>query len=535
MKEGRAFWIFYLSGLFLLGLGYIAILPPFEGFDENSHYSSIREIASTLKLPLYGTTTLDAMIADYAKNEPMPYGTFQPPFDKNMTYYRFFQNPAQIRDYRQDYQRTSVAQTYMKSTDLSWEAIHAPLYYLLLAPLERASDSLSMIGQILLLRTVSFLFVIAGVALSMHTADISRNEVAKGFMLYPLLFPTFFIEFGRMGNDSLCMLISAILAFLFYFYREERDNKWLSLLIGLTLGMGLLTKVFFIPIGAGVVLWMLIAYAWKARDLRVRKQHIINILIICVSALVIGGQWYIGRLLDGIPIVGFNEPQMLAEQGGLIAGLKKHFTLHGLIEGLAVNLVTWIWNGTWSLVHIPPLLYIPMLILLFLVLGAFALTLRERQFGDPAWLGVILFCFFAAGFLRHIVISIAISGAGNTPSAYLHILLPWVVLALGIGITRITRYRLAYITLKILVSYAVLFQLTILWFQVALFAGCATKGGDKYYHFPNHSFCFDNITNISENLGVLAWPHLASASFAGGVVCFIIATINMRKPSEQKN
>jgi hypothetical protein len=48
----------YLLTLFLIGLGYLAILPPFEGFDETAHYSSVRQIADTKTIPSKGRVSL---------------------------------------------------------------------------------------------------------------------------------------------------------------------------------------------------------------------------------------------------------------------------------------------------------------------------------------------------------------------------------------------------------------------------------------------------------------------------------------------
>ena len=56
--ETRPFFMFYLLALLFMGLAYLAILPPFEGFDETAHYSSIRQIADTATIPLYGSISL---------------------------------------------------------------------------------------------------------------------------------------------------------------------------------------------------------------------------------------------------------------------------------------------------------------------------------------------------------------------------------------------------------------------------------------------------------------------------------------------
>lgn len=532
MKEYGILARMYLCALFLWGLGYLAILPPFEGFDENSHYSNIREISTTGKLPVYGTTMLDSLVTTYAQNGPMPYGTLNPPFDTGMTYSKFFQKPELIANYLQVYRNTPVPSSYQEGSSISWEAIHAPLYYVLLAPIEKISNGLSLVTQVLLLRLATFLIVIVGVALAMRACG--TNKAFTGFLLYPLLFPMFFLEFGRLGNDSLCMLISAVLAILLGRYGNESGYKS-SLLIGLVLAVGLLTKAFFIPITAAVLSWMFLAYIVKATDNSARQRHFINIMIIGLTAAVLGGTWYLYNVTHNIPIVAFDEAAKLEAQGGLMEGIRKHFTVYGLLQGLVVNLVTWIWGGSWSLVHIYPALYLPMLALLFLILSACASELRKKPLADPLWLGVFLLGFFGAGFLRHIIISLAINGTGSTPSNYLHILLPWVAPMLTIGIAAATKHRIGNITLKLLAIYAIYFQFTIIWSQVALFAGCATKGNDKNYHFPDGSYCFGKLEMITDNLSIIAWPYLALVSYACGIICFGLILKNMRKLREQEN
>ena len=41
-----------LAAVLLVGIGYLSILPPFEGFDEYVHYSSVRQVADTRTVPI---------------------------------------------------------------------------------------------------------------------------------------------------------------------------------------------------------------------------------------------------------------------------------------------------------------------------------------------------------------------------------------------------------------------------------------------------------------------------------------------------
>ena len=57
--------VVYLLALLFIGIGYLAILPVFEGFDESAHFSSLREIADTDKNPVYGLSNMDEASGDY--------------------------------------------------------------------------------------------------------------------------------------------------------------------------------------------------------------------------------------------------------------------------------------------------------------------------------------------------------------------------------------------------------------------------------------------------------------------------------------
>jgi len=47
-----------------------------------------------------------------------------------------------------------------------------------------------------------------------------------------------------------------------------------------------------------------------------------------------------------------------------------------------------------------------------------------------------------------------------------------------------------------LLIYAFAFHAFALWAQLALFAGCATKGDDKYYVFSGNALSFDREGNL---------------------------------------
>ena len=524
MTVRRSFLFVYLLALLFIGLGYLAILPVFEGFDENAHYSNLRQIADTGTIPLYGKSYLDQETIDY--QGPVAYSSGTPPFDQNMVYLKFFTHPKLVEYYRQTYRQPLPRSPYRVSQVPNWQAQHPPLYYLLLAPLVNASDHVSLVTQFFLLRMVSFLLALAGVAfglLAFRQPNLppEADPAVIGFVFYPVILPMFFPEFTRIGNDSLCLFLVGLVAYLLSLWLKNERNTKISIAIGVALGMGLLTKAFFLPITAGLAMFLLIRLWLDKQNVAMRSQRGWNLLQIILPALLIGGGWYVYKLIMYGELTGSDWAIRLAHQGGLIAGLKENFSLYGLVRGVVGPLVSYSWAGTWSLTRIPALLHLPLLLLAAWVIGAFLLQLKRRSLTDPVWLPVWVFGFFGCVLFWNVVISVALSTHGNTPGWYLHILMPWIAPALGIGAISILQHRRSRLFLIGFMFYAVLFQMIALWAQIALFTGCATKGDDKYYVFSGQSFCLDQASLLMDRLAVLGYPSLAAIGFGGGLICML--------------
>jgi hypothetical protein len=520
----RIFVLVYLLSLLCIGIGYLSFLPLFEGFDETAHYSSLRQISDTGTIPLYGTSYLAQEVIDY--QGPVPYGSGMPPFDRGMVYSKFFKQPALVEQYQQTYRQHLPSIMYHPSHELNWQAQHPPLYYLLLTPLVKAVDEFSFSTQFFLLRLASFFLALTGVALGLLAVNQpdqppERNPVMIGFLLYPIILPMFFSEFTRIGNDSLCIFFVGLVAYLLSLWLKDELNSRKSVAIGIVLGLGLLTKAFFLPITAALALFLLTRLLLDKPDGVMRSERIWSLLLIFLPAMFIGGGWYLYKFMIFGELTGSSEAIQLAHQGGLIAGLKENFSLYALVRGVIVTLVSYSWAGTWSLTRLPAFLHFPLLTLAIWVVIAYFRQLKLHRLTDPAWLPVWVFCFFAFGLIWHVIVGVALNGNGATPGWYLHILMPWAAPAIGMGISSIFQHRHARKLLIVLLLYAVLYQVMALWAQLALFTGCATKGDDKSYVFSGSAFCFDQTSLLMDRIAVLGYLGLAVIGFTGGLICFL--------------
>jgi hypothetical protein len=507
----------YLLALFWLGLGYLTILPVFEGFDETAHYSSLRQITDAHTIPVFGKSYIIQDIYDY--KGPLPYGSLLPPFDQyGMTYKSFFKDSTASSNYSELYRNTPSAFRYAPGRELNWQAQHPPLFYILFSPLISLTDHFSLVTQFLVLRSICLLVAITGLALGLRTIKNSTaayNSIFIGFLVYPIIFPMMFPEFARLGNDSFCLLLTGFLAYLFSLWLPRLKSGKLPILIGITLGVGLSLKALFIPIGMALGFMLLLQFRKKLFE----KETFLIALHIILPAICIGSGWYIYNYLTYGELSGGYDSILLAKQGGLAVNWKKNFSLYEVLRGLVAVFVSWSWGGTWSLTRLNPLLHLPLLLLTLWVISAYIIQLRRRAIEDIAWLPVWLIAAFGFGFIYHIVISVVLKGNGNTAGWYLHVLLPWMAIAVGMGITSIWQHQKARLLLASLLIYAVCFHIMALWSEFALFTGCAIKGDDKYYLFTQPYFCLGQISILFERMHILAWPNLATLSFGSSIIC----------------
>jgi hypothetical protein len=245
------------------------------------------------------------------------------------------------------------------------------------------------------------------------------------------------------------------------------------------------------------------------------------VLIFC-PALLIGGGWYVYKFIVYGNFIGSADAMFLAKQGGMASGLKQNFSVYAVIRSVVAIFKSYVWAGTQSLTKLPAVFFIPSTFVILSAFCAFVRELKYRRFDDVAWLPVLILLFFAIGLFYMVLMGVASSGFAGIPGWYLHILMPWLAPALGIGIISILEIRTLKRLFVGLLAYAVVFQVIAVWAQVALYTGCAAKTEDSFYAFQGNFFCLDRTPEIFDRIGLLAWPSLAAIGFGAGSICFLL-------------
>jgi len=521
MRSSVAVAAILLAGSLLAGIGFCALLPPFEGFDETAHYSYMAQIAETGTWPrLNGPMSAD--IDDYLNAAPTPVGG-------RWSYWTFFRAPAATQQAGANaiHGPRDVARAWRAGAISNWEGQHPPLYYALFAPLWRLSKGWSIYAQIVLLRGVSYLFAWGGLAIvTIAIARGAATEPNSGLLilgppLWPALFPMWFPEMARLGNDSL-ILLQLALAFVamqraFGPRAQTRDFA----LLGTLCGLALLTKATALPFACALG-FVLARRIWRSAGTDAVRPAAVHAAAFGLMVLAVAGWWYAKNLVDYGSLFVSADNVALAQQGGLLDGLRKNLSLPTSLVGLASIVRSFAWTGTWSFVFLPRAVEFPLSVLVVIVaIGWIWQTYKENRLSETESVSVLTLALFGVALVYHMLVFIALYATSTPGDWYLHSLAPLLALFVAIGLDRAATFDWARRLIGALVVYPVLFLVFALAFHLSYFDGCLRESvGDHRYGLSSIASCAVMPHEIMSHLAVLGDPAVAIPLF--GIGCVIM-------------
>jgi hypothetical protein len=506
----RAAVALLLAASLLLGLAHIALLPPWEGFDETGHYSYIQQVATTGHWTRRGdkmSKDIDHYLKVAPANENVP---------RQWTYHQFFSADPEIiaRGREIVHALPAAPRSFVPGVIGNWQAQHPPLYYYLMAPAFLVSSGWSLGAQLFFLRAISYLIAWASLAILAivmlrRVSDDERMTVLLPLALglCPLMFPIWFPEMARIGNDSAVTLL-ATCTFVLVERAVRRATTADYALLGGTLGVALMTKATFLPVTAAVVA-VLAGLAWRARAAPAERARRLTGLGLCLMLVAcISAWWYVGNLLETGSLIGSNDAANMSAPAGMLAELRNVLSRYRLMLTLWVSATSFLWYGTWSFVQPPPLSMVPLLGLVAILLFGSWRYLRERGLHSIGCFALLTFFFFSLALLYQSLI-LLISTANPAATWYLHSVSPiWAVLV-GCGIAGAARFFWLRQLIRILLAYALVFFPAATLLNLLFFAGCAPFAPTGHYiSFDNALRCVSDFSRVYDNLAVLTMPNI---------------------------
>ena len=528
---------FILTGIFvlLLGLAQLLVLPPFEGADEHGHFSMIRQYAAQGFVFDPAKLYIDKTFYEYGDNAPTFYSVLEP-YDQNegYTYRSFFEMPELVKPYRETYADKPFTKKFEASEKQNWQQQHPPLYYMLLSYVQRAVEGLSFLDQFFALRFASYLLAWGGFMIGLwgslrYSDPAMRKPLLFAYVLYPIFFLQFTPEFARLGNDSLCLFLIGIGWTLFLrSFRNEHDRTN-NLLFGLVMGLGLVTKAFFIPIVAGFGVYKLIVMLrdWKDRQLFSRR---FDDLVLIGLPLVVFGFWHIYKWRSTGVFLGHFEYKTVYEHGeNLWDVFVRRNTEYTVLYGFFGVFMSWTWSGTLSQPRYIDFFQYPYLFFTFWLVARGYLAMFSKKVSHPMWFVHWVLAFFLAGIFHHTFIILCLDNQGGTPGWYIHILAPMVAYLIAFGLAEAWQCLTARILVWMMVPYTLYFFGAVLWQELALYSGCAHQEKLKYLSYYDNAYCLTKGPMVFENLAVIASPVAGVAAFALAMFALAATLLVLRR------
>jgi hypothetical protein len=238
---------------------YAAALPLWEGYDEWAHFSVVRMVAHGDLLPSRDAA-IPADVDASLRSVPVPWEL------------RNLPAPARTHD------GPGPPGPWPRLT--AYEALQPPLYYWLMAPLLRIFGAASLVTQVMVLRLAAVLLASLTIPLIFRIAR--AVGVSEACAAVVAVMPGFAFDVARVANDCLAVLLFTALLLL-----VVRRAHWLA--AGIVLGLGLLTKAYFLA--------ALVLVFWAPRAVLV--------------AAAVSGWWYARNFWTTGTFSGLSESVML--------------------------------------------------------------------------------------------------------------------------------------------------------------------------------------------------------------------------------
>jgi len=426
-------WLVFL----VRGLFYISVTPLWEGFDEHVHFAYVQTIAEGLGLPLVGRDAVTQEIYLSLKSAPLP----REPngFHLGYTHDEYWKLPADERKrLQQSLQHIPpawrrVPNSSQEGTHLDlYEAHHPPLYYFLSALPYWLTKSQNIVTRVFAVRIFSLLISSLVVFLSFYAANLvfKSRELSFAISGIVVFMPQLMIDVCRVGNDAAAIVLFSALVLLSTWPRAI--NYRVSFLIGCVLGLGLLTKAYFVTAVPALGMVFLLPVLKRSESL---KERAVCLAITLFVAAAISGWWYVRNYILLGSVTGLHENIVL--QNVTVQHMIAQIPNVDWLNAIRTIGLSHVWFGNWSFLQLRSWMYhvfeylflLSMLgILIYMIrrwLGLKVETSSERNVINLSF----FYLWFWVGLLYYVLLLYLWQGVSSANGWYLYtVIIPEVIL-----------------------------------------------------------------------------------------------------------
>ncbi len=473
-------WVCFL----LRGVFYCFLFPLWEGYDEYPHFAFVQYATQHRSLP-QSTTPVSREVEESLKLVPLPWllRDIGPP---HLTHDDYWRLPAAERARRQEqlllipreWQREPARDNARYLTD--WEAQQPPLYYWLLSLPLRAAGDASLPARVVTLRLLSIAlasFTIPAAFLAARGV-LRSDKAALCVVALIAAMPELMVDICRVGNDGLALLSYSLLICAVIKFGQNPGKAGITGLIALSLGLGLLTKAYFLTALPALV----VIVAWQAfRSPGARVKILCCGGFAVAAALAISGWWYWrNHALTGSWSGLMQDVALAKTPFSSLTGQVPRVDWKSAIDSL---LFSHLWFGNWSFLQVRSWIYHAFewaLVPAFAGLSALALSARLRRKAPDGFypslrdllVPAVFYAFFWLGLLYHVLITYVTKGISASAGWYLYCHVVAEVLVIVSGLLVISPGRLrGWVMPAAIISFVVLDLYTVHFLFIPYYTG----------------------------------------------------------------
>ena len=413
-------WIALIWACFLARLAFYAtMLPLWEGYDEWAHFSVIRTMAVRGEPLVARDQPVPRDVALSLQLAPVPWELrYLPP--PSVTEDVYWSLPADVRAQREARFRAMAVEWAREDGPAgltAYEALQPPLYYWMLAPAVRLMGHSGLGAQVLTIRWLGIAIASSIIPLifGIGRMALGDDRIALCCAAAVAVMPGLAIDVARVGNECLAVVWFTLLIWMGLKRGLGAGNSgakqiWPPAGLGIVLGLGLLTKAYFLTAIPAVIL--LEVYTCRKRSGGGRAY--MRALVPVAMAAAISGWWYWRNLLTTGTLSGLSEAAMLRDMGTWT--LLRHASAIPWGTAIDAILFSHLYFGGWSSLTVRSWMY--HLLYAVIVVAALGLVRLIRQ---PAiwWLMVVYLAFWAAQ-MYNVLLLFASKGLEGSMGWYLY-------------------------------------------------------------------------------------------------------------------
>jgi 4-amino-4-deoxy-L-arabinose transferase-like glycosyltransferase len=420
------------------------MFPLWEGYDEFAHFGVVRAMVTKGILLVPRDQAGPRDVEESLRLAPVPWEVRGWAVFRSSTEEQYWALPSAERHSREARLRNlphSWAGEDSTAGISAYEGLQPPLYYWLMAMPLYMLKGFGLLAQVMWLRWIGVAIASLAVPLTFAIArTVTRCEAAAlGCAAVVAVMPGFAIDAARVSNEPLGILLFTLLTWLGLRIVDRAPGAGSAAALGAVLGLGLLTKAYFLTAVPAVVLLLFYKYR-KARA---------GALTVCVVAVGIAGWWYVRNIVTTGTLSGQAESVMLRDRR--VMDLLPAILHIPWLRAVDVILVSHLYFCGWSSLGVRSWMY--HVFFAIAILSAVGLIMQLRR---PAviWLAAI-YGFFWLGQLYNVFLQYLARGLAGSMGWYMYAVVACevVLCAVAFGRFRVWAVALGTILFSLLDLY----------------------------------------------------------------------------------